>query len=130
MATGFLVDSNIFLEVILQQRNEALCESFLNKNRTQLSMTDFALHSIGVTLFREDRHKSFLIFLRDILPRVAVVSLPDHNLAETHRISLSENLDFDDSYQLATAEHFNLELVTLDNDFRDVKSTTKITLLH
>jgi predicted nucleic acid-binding protein len=48
----FLVDTNIFLEILLTQDKKAICKKFLDKNIGNLHITDFSLHSIGVILFR------------------------------------------------------------------------------
>lgn len=44
----FLVDTNIFLEILLGQDKKEDCKKFLNNNIENLNITDFSLHSIGV----------------------------------------------------------------------------------
>jgi len=51
----FLVDTNVFLEILLSQEKEETCKSFLDDNIGKLHVTDFSLHSIGVIPFRYDK---------------------------------------------------------------------------
>ena len=48
----YLVDTNIFLEILLKQNKSESCKAFLDKNIGAISISDFTLHSIGVILFR------------------------------------------------------------------------------
>ena len=41
-----LVDTNIFLEILLGQEKQEVCKNFLSLNIEQLNITDFSLHSI------------------------------------------------------------------------------------
>ena len=43
----FLVDTNIFLEILLGQDKKEVCKRFLDKNIGNLNITDFSLHSLG-----------------------------------------------------------------------------------
>ena len=60
----YLVDTNIFLEILLQQNKSKNCKLFLDKNSGVLNISDFFLHSIGVILFRNKKEKIFLKFMR------------------------------------------------------------------
>jgi predicted nucleic acid-binding protein len=44
----FLIDTNIFLEILLAQEKSELCKSFLTDNIRDLNMSDFSLHSIAL----------------------------------------------------------------------------------
>ena len=48
----YLVDTNIFLEILLNDPNKLNCEKFLNDNINNLYISDFSLHSIGIILWR------------------------------------------------------------------------------
>lgn len=53
----YIIDTNIFLELLLNQANAASVREFLSKtDPASLSLTDFSLHSIGVFLFREHQY--------------------------------------------------------------------------
>ncbi len=43
-----LIDTNIFLEILLDQEKKNICKEFLNYNIDHLFLSDFSLHSIGV----------------------------------------------------------------------------------
>jgi len=55
----FLVDTNIFLEILLEQSKKEDCKKFLNHNIKSLNIKDFSLHSVGVVLFKYEREKAF-----------------------------------------------------------------------
>ena len=78
MATieGSLIDSGIFLEVLLAQERMELCRAALKERENNLILTDFALHSVGLVLLRYKRREAYLEFFRDLAPRLDVRSLP------------------------------------------------------
>lgn len=82
----YLVDTNIFLEILLNQKKSQLCKQFLNDNIGSLSITDFSLHSIGVVLFRFNETDIFSKFLNDSLPHIKIITLPKTEY--THIVSL------------------------------------------
>ena len=45
----FLLDTNIFLEILLQQEKSAAwaCKAFIQKHSEHIYISDFSLHSIG-----------------------------------------------------------------------------------
>lgn len=46
----FLVDTNIFLEILPGQEKKTICKEFLDDNAGNLNISDFSLHSLGVIL--------------------------------------------------------------------------------
>lgn len=117
----YLVDTNIFLEILLKQEKSEYCKSFLYKNIGRIYLTDFTLHSIGVLLFRQDEEELFLKFVSDILTKVQLVSLPKDRYKDVYITKKKINLDFDDSYQYCVCERFGLKLITMDSDFKKVE---------
>src|SRR6266540_5269317 len=113
-----LIDTNIFLEVILRQQRFALCESILREKEKQIGISDFSLHSIGIDLFRRHREDAFLKFLEDIEGLVTVLELELKDYSKIYENHKRHHLDYDDSYQLTVAEVFDIEIITLDSDFR------------
>ena len=55
----FLVDTNVFLEILLKRDKKEDCKKFLDNNIGNLNITDFSLHSIGVILFRYGKEEFF-----------------------------------------------------------------------
>jgi len=51
----FLADTNVFLEILLDQDKGEKCKRFLNKHIQDIFITDFSLHSIGVILLRQEQ---------------------------------------------------------------------------
>lgn len=72
----FLVDTNIFLEILLEQDKKESCKKFLINNIGNLAITDFSLHSIGVILFRYHKIDVFHKFIEDIATNIKNLSLP------------------------------------------------------
>jgi predicted nucleic acid-binding protein len=129
MALTHLIDTNILLEILLSQGRLSLCQRFLNDHRGKVAASDFTLHSVGIALFLRNKEETHKAFIRDMLPRVEILKLPDQAFDNMHHYHTVYNLDYDDSYQLAVAHNFGLELVTLDEGFRRVSLTERITLL-
>ena len=117
----FLVDTNVFLEILLKRDKKEDCKKFLNDNIGNLSITDFSLHSIGVILFRYGKEEVFRKFVEDIMPNIKLLSLPMEQYKEVVNVRKSLNLDFDDAYQYSVAKYHGLRVVTMDRDFERIK---------
>lgn len=113
----YLVDTNIFLEVLLNQDKADECRQFLESNADHLFLTEFSFHSIGVILFREREFDLFERFCADIAPGECVLNLPFASYLKLKDIQSDFGLDFDDAIQLQTARDFDLQLVTMDRHF-------------
>jgi len=125
----YLIDTNIFLEVLMSQDNSEKCKIFLEENYGNLYMSDFTLHSIGVILFRNKKFDLFESFATDVLPNINLLSLKKEKyniLPETHNIC---KLDFDDAYQYQIAREYELTIVTMDNDFKKLKKEINLLFL-
>ena len=116
-----LIDTNIFLEILLEQDKSEICKKFLNENIGVLNISDFTLHSIGVILFKQNKEDTFLQFISDTLPKTNLLSLPKNNYEEIINAKNKVGLDFDDGYQYSICKLLNLEFVTMDQDFNKVK---------
>ena len=123
-----LVDTNIFLEILLNQEKKTLCKTFLNDNN-RLHISDFSLHSIGVILLKYKKESVYNKFINDILPKISVVTLPINKYNEISLIFSKYNLDFDDSYQTCIAIENGFRIITLDKDFNKVKDLLSISFL-
>ena len=116
----FLVDTNVFLEILLGQAKKESCKKFLDDNIGNLNITDFSLHSIGVILFRYDKESIFQNFVEDVIPNVSLLSLPIKLYGEVINASRNQDLDFDDAYQYSIAKYHGLKVVTMDKDFEGI----------
>ena len=117
----YLVDTNIFLEILLDQDNCEKCREFLENNPGTLFISDFSLHSIGVILFRNGKEDAFQAFLDEILGNIETLSLAEHSYAALKQVKADSGFDFDDAYQYLIARDFGLQIVTMDKDFRTLQ---------
>ncbi len=72
----FLIDANIFLEILLQQDKSNICKNFIIENIDKINISDFTLHFTGVLLFKQNEEKLFLKFISDTLSKIPLISLP------------------------------------------------------
>ncbi|MEA3359416.1 MAG: PIN domain-containing protein [Thermodesulfobacteriota bacterium] len=117
----YLLDTNVFLEILLKQEKSEECKLFLKTHINSIFITDFALHSIGVILFRHKKHKIYADFIKDILCQIRILSLPASEYQSLIDVSSNITLDFDDLYQYIIAKYFDLQIVTMDSDFKIIK---------
>ena len=117
----FLVDTNIFLEILLKQDKRKKCRKFLDDNIGSLHVTDFSLHSIGIILFRYNKEDVFNKFILDFMPNTSLLSFPINFYKEIIDVKKNLNLDFDDAYQYKTAKYYDLKIVTMDKDFEKIE---------
>ncbi len=115
----YLADTNIFLEALLEQEKANQVRLFLQSiDLNTICITDFSLNSIGIALFRRRKYPIFISFVEDIIGGgVHILSLSVEDLKTLEHPSQKFNLDFDDAYQYAVAEKYNLQLVSFDQDF-------------
>jgi len=71
----YLLDTNIFLEILLSQKKCTDCKKLLNDKICNIFISDFSLHSIGIILFQNDKEDIFANFISDVAARIEIVSL-------------------------------------------------------
>ena len=116
----YLVDTNIWLERLLEQARSEEVRQFLDRVPTdQVLITDFSFHSIGVIFHRLKRRVDFLTFVQDVLidGAIAVVALEPLHMVRVVEVMNTQQLDFDDAYQYVAAQQYGAELVSFDGDF-------------
>ncbi len=116
-----LLDTNVFLEIILSQEraNEAK-ELLLKAGQHEFFITDYSLHSVGLLLFRRKQHEAFRAFVADVLldGGIGLLSLKSDEMETVISTSQKFGLDFDDAYQYAVADRHDLVLISFDTDFQ------------
>jgi len=115
-----LVDTNVFLEVLLNQLKAAEARALLDQaERHEFFLSDYALHSIGLLLFRRNQWQALVSFVEDVIMSgaVSVVSLAAEDMGAVVAAATRFRFDFDDAYQYVAAEKFGLRLVSYDADF-------------
>lgn len=116
----YLLDTNIFLELLLDQAEARSVQTLLlEKSPEDLYISDLAFHSIGIILYRKNAAGVFSEFVRDLFgdDGISVVRLDTGDMERVRQVADEFGFDFDDAYQYVTAEKFNLVLVSFDGDF-------------
>ena len=129
MAIKYLIDTNVFLEILLDQEKKEICKHYLKSKFGNLAISDFSLHSIGVILFRIKRFEIYDSFIKDVIPQIEVLSVQKINYSQISNIANQFNLDFDDAFQVVVAKTGNLTIATMDKDFEKVSHLYKIDFL-
>ena len=116
----FLLDANCFTEVVRNRPQAGVMRRLLSEvPGSELAISDFALHSLGVVMRRHRILDQFPVLIRDVDLGgiIAVVPLTPAELSKVVDACRTHNLDFDDAYQYAVAELHDLKIVSLDADF-------------
>ena len=123
---AFLFDTNVFLEILLDQDKKEICKKLLIENLGNIYLSDFSLHSIGVILLKKKKLKTFDQFLKDVLPYATILSFPKRKYSEITNIASKYKMDFDDSYQALIAIEFELTIKTMDQDFKAISKVIPV----
>ncbi len=118
-----LVDTNIILELMLQQEKSDECEKFLNSVATgdiEATITRFSMHAIQAIL-KNPEHT--LAFLYNVNTSIGL-KVYDTNTSDEIAIALlmkEVKLDFDDTLQFYVAKRIGAQgIVSFDKDFDKV----------
>ncbi len=125
----YLLDTNIFLEILLhREKSKAAKHLFIANLSSDLFITDFSLHSLGVFLFQRNRHETYIRFVKDVIieTEINVIGLDPEEVLALAEISKRFHLDFDDSYQYAVAQKYGLQILSFDADFDRTEKGRKI----
>jgi len=115
-----LIDTNIVLEIILEQERAREARSLLSLTEEHVFfLSDFSLHSVGVLLFRRRQQKTYWEIIEDLVFNggMAVISLSVDEMESVVKVAERFELDFDDAYQYVAAEKHQLAVVSFDGDF-------------
>ncbi|MCX7993408.1 MAG: PIN domain-containing protein [Fimbriimonadales bacterium] len=116
----FLVDTNILLEILLLQARTQEATDFLNQTPPQdVAISDFTLYSVGIRLFPQGAYTSYEQLVDDLFRNrgIHLVRLPLDQHEQVAQVAQRFGLDYDDAYQYAVAELYNLTIVSFDADF-------------
>ncbi|MBI5046902.1 type II toxin-antitoxin system VapC family toxin [Candidatus Micrarchaeota archaeon] len=127
----YLLDTNIFLEVILKQQRSEECKNLLYKilsGEVTVVITDFSIYSIVIRMEHENRDvdqiKKFLLSLSNYRG-LTIHSLSLHEKILATSLMKEYKLDFDDALQAQAALSNEVkEIISFDDDF-DTISTIK-----
>lgn len=116
----YLLDTNIWLELLLEQENATQVREFLATVEGQeLVISEFSLYSIGVILTRRNKDDALRDFISDTIHDSGVgrARLEPSDFARLLEARTQFKLDFDDAYQYVAAEKNNLEIISFDHHF-------------
>jgi len=124
----YLVDTNVWLERLLEQDNSLIASQFFDLIPVEnLFVSDFSIHSIGVILSKFKKFDIFEKFITDLFinGQVGLLTLDSFELFDVIKYIKKNKFDFDDSYQFTVAEKYDLTIVTFDKDF-NIKGIKKM----
>lgn len=122
----YLIDTNIFLEVLFSQEKSASCLKLLQKiadGKLRGIVSSFSIFSIGLISHRkhvsELQFEKFLLDL-DKIEGLEILNPPVSSIIETYKMIGATGLDFDDSLHFHIAKALDIPIITLDKDFKKV----------
>ena len=118
----YLIDTNIFLEILLEQEKAEDCSLFLQKVRKgniKAVVSTFSIHSISVILSSLGKFTELEEFLSDIeyFKGLSIFNTTITQEIEITKLAQKEKLDFDDALHFWIAKNFNLKIVSFDKHF-------------
>ena len=116
----YLVDTNVWLERLLDQERSQEVGRFLETVlSSEMLITDFSFHSLGVIMVRLNRREALQGFVQDVFIQggVGLVRLEPEDTDQILRAVEQFDLDYDDAYQYVCASKHDLTLVSFDSDF-------------
>jgi predicted nucleic acid-binding protein len=120
-----LIDTNIFLEVMLAQAKRKACVEFLNAVKTgrhKAAVTDFSIYSILIILDGRGKLRELDRFLRSLSAYKGLTLYATSLEDKVNAVELAVNgeFDVDDAVQYASARSLRAKaIVSLDRDFDD-----------
>ena len=118
---SYLIDTNIFLEILLDQEKSRECQDILERagnGKIECVVTHFTVHAIEGLL--TDDLETVRKFVKN-LENSSGIKIVDTTLAEEREIASNAEdfgLDFDDSMQFSVARKQGIEkIISLDKDF-------------
>lgn len=121
----FLIDTNIFLEVMLARAKRKACIEFLNAVKTgreKAAVTDFTIYSIMIILDGLGKLQELDRFVRSFSAYKGLTLYATSVEDKLEAVKLAMNLEFDvdDAIQYASAKSLGAKgIVSLDRHFDD-----------
>lgn len=117
----YLIDTNIFLEILLEQEKSEECEilvKIIRNSNAFFYVSSFTLHSIEVIMIRNNKINELMAFLSDMQSsRIIRIDSSTNEESEALRAMTKLKLDFDDSLQCYFCEKYNLKIISYDKHF-------------
>jgi len=116
----YLLDTNILLELLLDQDNADQVERFLlSAPRENIFLSEFSLYSLGIVLLRKNLLGVFIQLVDDLLLQggIRLARLGPEEMSILVDNVNRFGLDFDDAYQYTAAQLRKLSIISFDGDF-------------
>ena len=123
-----LIDTNIIIELLLEQEKAKDVRKFFDEiPSSEIFISDFSLHSIGIFLLKIKMPDVLRRFIEDLIMfgDIQVLSLNSSELIDVMEIAGRFHLDFDDAYQYTIAEKYDLHIISFDKDFDKTEKKRK-----
>ncbi len=127
----YLVDTNIFLEVLLARSHKDDCKKFLRElkdGKKKAIVTDFTIHSIIMIMNSFKKLEALKVFLQSLTAYKGLHIFFTNLSTEIRAIEyvLSKGLDMDDAIQYSAALSANVEcIVSYDKHFDNLEIPRK-----
>jgi len=133
----FLIDTNIILEVLLEQERYKECEEFLEKVRRgeiEASISRFSLYSIELIMIRYGKIKELKLFLTLLSTFRGLTIMNTLPIDDIHVLEVMKkfNLDFDDAINYYIVKKYKMKgIVSFDKRFdkTDIKRIEPVDIL-
>ena len=117
----YLIDTNIFLEILLGQDKCMECEAMINlisKSNELFYVSSFTIHSIEVVMTKNVKIAELLEFLSDIASS-KIIRIETNSEDEMNALNAMAKLklDFDDGLQYYACKKYNLKIISYDKHF-------------
>lgn len=123
----YLIDTNIFLHVLLKREKYLECLEFLRK-AGNLHLTKFTLYSISIFLCKLKEYEVLDNFTKDLSTAngVRIIDISSEEIKKVVETSKKYNLDFDDALQYFVAKREKLVIISYDKDFDKTPKKRKV----
>lgn len=126
----YLIDTNIFLEVLLGRKNKDECISLfkmIERGEVKAFTTSFVIHSIEVIMDNFKKINELRIFLEVIAEFKGLEIYSTDIKDEISAIDMmKEGLDFDDALQSYIATKLGAKIVSFDKHFDKVRGLERL----
>jgi predicted nucleic acid-binding protein len=128
-----LIDTNIFLEILLNQSRAEIAKKTLFdlfKSNEPFIVSSFTIHSIVVILENKKKLSELKLFIESLAQIDAIIFYyPDFDEEKEIIENMSQwKLDFDDAFQYYIARKMDAQIITFDHDFKKVKKELVVIL--
>jgi predicted nucleic acid-binding protein len=125
-----LIDTNIFLEAMLERRHKDDCQALLrmiDKGDMKAFVTTYSIHSIETILDKIGDLEALKIFLRSI-GNMKGLSIYNTDLRDEIAVidEMDAGLDFDDALQPYVTRKLNLEIISFDRHFDGIEGLNRL----